>query len=137
MNPTGKYVVFLSNTFDFSLVDIDDPMDLDKSTSQTRKDAAAIVDQAPSHQSIVLAAQKDFRARGFNDAAHVLSLLADDPVAMGKKIRDFLEGKGQVKSKPLFTAPCVSFLANAGTILALEIHNCENYPQIADHNCPN
>ena len=92
---------FFSVVFDFSSVDLQDPMDVERSVSQANQDANALIDQAPSHQAVLMAAEKDLRRQGFNDAAHILSLLGKDPVGMGKRLRDFVDGKGQVKSKPI------------------------------------
>ena len=92
---------FFDVVFDFSMVDLQDPMDVDRSESQAHKDANKLIEQAPSHQAVLKAAEKDLRRQGFNDAAHILSLLGQDPVAMGKKLRDFVDGKGQPKSKPI------------------------------------
>ena len=96
-----KHRDFFDVAFDFSAVDLHDSMEVDRSKSQTRKDADNLIQQAPSHQAVLMAAEKDLRRQGFNDAAHVLALLGQDPVAIGKKLRDFIEGKDRVKSKPI------------------------------------
>ena len=48
---------FFSVVFDFSLVDLQDPMDVERSVSQAHKDANNLIDQAPSHQAVLMAAE--------------------------------------------------------------------------------
>ena len=82
---------FFSVVFDFSLVHIVDPMDVDKCDRQVERDANQVIDSAPSHDSLLKAAEKDLRARGLYDFAHVLSELTKSPVELAKKVRHFID----------------------------------------------
>ena len=66
-------------------------MDVSKSDRQTRRDACNVKDLAPTHDSLLLAAEKDLRDRGFLDFAHILSELAKSPVELAKKVRRFID----------------------------------------------
>ena len=66
-------------------------MDVDKCDRQVERDANQLIDSAPSHDSLLKAAEKDLRARGLNDFAHILSELTKSPVDLAKKIRHFID----------------------------------------------
>ena len=86
-----KHAKFFSECFDFSLVTVFDPMNVDKCERQVERDANHVIDSAPSHQSLLKAAEKDLRACGLLDFAHVLSELSKSPVALAKKVRHFID----------------------------------------------
>ena len=82
---------FFNVCFDFSLVTIVDPMDVEKSRSQVQKDADKVIASSPSHESLLKAAEKQLRACGLLDFAHVLSELSKSPVNLAKKVRHFID----------------------------------------------
>ena len=82
---------FFNEYFDFSLVTIVDPMDVEKSRSQVQKDADKVIASSPSHESLLKAAEKQLRACGLLDFAHCLSALAKSPVDLAKKVRTFID----------------------------------------------
>ena len=86
-----RHADFFNVNFEFDKVVLLDPMDKDKSTRQVHRDANAVMESAPSHSSLLKAAEKDLRAQGLLDFAHVLSELTKSPVALAKKLRAFID----------------------------------------------
>ena len=82
---------FFNVCFDFSLVTIVDPMDVEKSRSQVQKDADKVIAFSPTQESLLKAAEKQLRACGLLDFAHCLSALAKSPVDLAKKVRRFID----------------------------------------------
>ena len=66
-------------------------MSVFKSDRQVERDANQVIDSAPSHHSLLKAAEKDMRACGLHDFAHILSELSKSPINLAKKVRHFID----------------------------------------------
>ena len=94
-----KHAGFFENDFYFDQVNPVDPKAVTKSRAQNYRDASEVLNSAPSHDSLLLAAEEDLRGRNLIDAAYVLSKLRQDPVDMAKKLRDVIDGRDKPETK--------------------------------------